>query len=370
MPGKLIVRSQRINNCVIFVGPSLNKEVSVRVSKEFINETTKQFPVIIYGEKNIVRRVEESSVEPGKQRYTIILNTGEKMEFIADNILQSVAGTAVNIAEVLSRAFQIRDVGIFGAIGDEQPGAFISNTLQRDGFELFLFRRDQTAFTLSLQDENGIATLFCEKPPYSIHEETVEEMSYIQPRILICSSIRPDDLDLVEKLFSQPRKEVTKVFIPHLELLKRQDLRERVEKVIMAADIIQMNEMEAKILLGVESFEANMIGDFGKYQTSVFIVTLGINGSVTIFKDGEKIIQSGFVVAEPKDTTGAGDVHMAAFLYFHVLRELRPPRKICLKMASWVASCKVARQGPYCGLPAKEDRRKKLYEFWPEGQKA
>jgi sugar/nucleoside kinase (ribokinase family) len=75
-------------------------------------------------------------------------------------------------------------------------------------------------------------------------------------------------------------------------------------------DIVFANEEEAKAYTGLEPEEA--VHAIGK-QCEIAIVKTGSKGS--LIKQGGEIITIGSIQANPVDTTGAGDLYAAGFLY-------------------------------------------------------
>ena len=87
-------------------------------------------------------------------------------------------------------------------------------------------------------------------------------------------------------------------------------LRSMIKKYV---DIVFANEEEAKAFTGKEPEEAlNLIAR----DCDIAIVKIGKNGS--LIKQGDTFIKAGIIDAKPIDTTGAGDLYAAGFLYGHI----------------------------------------------------
>jgi sugar/nucleoside kinase (ribokinase family) len=98
------------------------------------------------------------------------------------------------------------------------------------------------------------------------------------------------------------------------------------------ADIVFANEAEIESLFGSSDIRKSL--KRVSSQKTVFAVTLAEKGSVVIRGD-EKIEVSPFLVKEPLDSTGAGDMYAAGFLHgFLKGKDL----KECGRMASIVSS--------------------------------
>ena len=90
-----------------------------------------------------------------------------------------------------------------------------------------------------------------------------------------------------------------------------------IEKSIMSADIIKMNEDELKQLVTwfnlSETFESSITDLAHKFNCSTVCITKGSMGSA-IFRNNKLTEQEGFKV-EVKDTIGAGDSFLAALIH-------------------------------------------------------
>ena len=75
-------------------------------------------------------------------------------------------------------------------------------------------------------------------------------------------------------------------------------------------DIVFANEEEAKAYTGLEPEDA--VKAIGR-QCEIAVVKTGSKGSLV--KQGEEITSIGSIMASPVDTTGAGDLYAAGFLY-------------------------------------------------------
>ncbi|MFK5856323.1 MAG: PfkB family carbohydrate kinase, partial [Bacteroidota bacterium] len=84
-------------------------------------------------------------------------------------------------------------------------------------------------------------------------------------------------------------------------------LKEMVEKYV---DIVFANEEEAKAFTGLEPEEA--LNELSKV-TDIAIVKIGKKGSM--IKQGDTIVTVDVREIDPIDTTGAGDIYAAGFLY-------------------------------------------------------
>ncbi len=102
---------------------------------------------------------------------------------------------------------------------------------------------------------------------------------------------------------------------------------QRWKEIITCGDMIQMNLMEARTLLGYNNIGADELGDdilnpilteFTKYGAKAVLLTLGDNGAKISFGEGGKvsIYDSVPKITEPTkgEATGCGDIFAAAFI--------------------------------------------------------
>jgi sugar/nucleoside kinase (ribokinase family) len=87
----------------------------------------------------------------------------------------------------------------------------------------------------------------------------------------------------------------------------RDFLKEMIEKYV---DIIFANEEEAKAFTGKSPEES--LHEFAK-MVDVAVVKLGASGS--LIKRGDEVVNVGIIQVNSVDTTGAGDLYAAGFLY-------------------------------------------------------
>lgn len=97
-------------------------------------------------------------------------------------------------------------------------------------------------------------------------------------------------------------------------------------------DILFANEVELAAITGEEDFEAGLAALEGKVP--VLVVTRSEKGAVSI-AHGERAQCAAEPVAEVVDTTGAGDLFAAGFLYGYVREK---PLETCLRMGAIAAA--------------------------------
>lgn len=364
----LVAYTRRVEDSLVLVGPSVNKEISGVAELPAPDPDGFYFLV---GGKNVVQSIDRSSFgEEGDERVEITSEGGEKITVImkAGSYLRFPAGSSINMAFGF-HYLGISDIGIVGPIGTGKTGNFLERAMIDRGLKLFLPPRQGTALTLTVRDPvTKRSTSFCEKPPYQVSEGILSELRRFNSRVAFATSVRPIDLMLANAILENAP---TKVFVPNPDLIGSQLHRQDLTDLLSHSTIVQMNNDEAGALLG-GGFNAEnaleRVKEFKAYGQNIIIVTLGEYGSVMFEKDGIPVLQPAFKV-EARDQTGAGDIHLAAFVYYYCLRPQRPPINVCLAMAGWIAARKVATVGPWSGIPPKEERQAKLQELWPDYSK-
>ncbi|MDP3244486.1 MAG: carbohydrate kinase family protein [bacterium] len=359
--GSVLACSHGFIRCPVIVAASVNEEMACPDGQ--VIEGEEEF---VWGEKNIVLGMNSFSLKPGEEVFEITAFSGRKIKFCGINVQRIPAGSSLNTAFVL-KELDVDSVAVLAPIGTGRTGESLALAMQAKGFETLLCHREGTARTLNIRHANGDSTLFLEKPPYTVGQDTRAILQQARPRIVIGTGVKSMDMPLIQELFN--RQGVIKVFNPSSELIVDAELRERWQALVAEADLLQVNLVEASKILGRKFDKAGDIFEISKLGANITIVTMREKGAILLEKGSkEPIVQPGFPVSS-KDSSGAGDAHLAAFVYYRYLNERHAPVAVCFTMAGWLASGKAASFGPWSGIAKKEKRRAKLFEFWPEGNK-
>lgn len=344
-----------IGSASVLVGCSANLEM--RVEAELARS---DFPNEAMGQKHIVRQLTVTPTLSGGYECEILMPGDRTVRLSAHTGHVAVpAGSSVNTAFVLKK-LGFWDVGVIAPIGRGRQGRSLKLALESEGIRFGLFPSDGTAFTLSVYDAGSDkTTLFCEKRPYGCTPGFVTELARFRPKLFVATSVKPGDLSLVEALFRRLPQEVIRVFVPHPELLKHPNLRGRLCALIAQANLVQINEREACLLMDKDAFVPDDIFRVAELGARRTVVTFGALGAAAV-SDGQMYRQEPFGV-DAKDTSGAGDAHLTALLYHLWLQEeWSTDLSHALRFAGWVAASKVAHIGPWSGIPAQEERVRKL----------
>lgn len=340
----------------VLVGSSLNIQRNVRVNAlppELADLYDRR------KEKVIVTRIFYPFSKWGT--YKVTLADGREVPFEGERIEEFPAGSAANTALTLRRLDNAQPVGVIGAVGGGNQGHGFTDDLRRQGLQFCLWPGEHTNFTLAVQKRgSGQTMLLCEKHPSALPEGVVEYLGQANPTLIALTGIRSDDLSLAEgivRVFS--KRQTIVAFSPHAELLGRTEERLRLLTLLNKISLLQLNRAEAALLLGVpdSSDPMVMVGHIAALGPERVVITLEGEGSVAAeapVRGKSRIFrQGGFKVKEVKDTAGAGDVHLAALLYYFCLYRGRGIAfGKALALAAYVAAKKVGHLGPSAGVPS------------------
>jgi sugar/nucleoside kinase (ribokinase family) len=223
--------------------------------------------------------------------------------------------------------------GYIGKIGDDDYGRFFKEDMLKNGIRTKLqFSKTATGLATALispDSERTFATYLgaaVELGPDDINKEILDDYDYFYIEGYLVFNY-----DLMSKILAVAGDSNMKTVIDlasyNVVEANRDYLLENIEKYI---DIVFANEEEAKALTGKEPEEAL---DIIAEKTEIAVVKIGKDGSM-IRKGEEKVKVVGLNV-NAIDTTGAGDLYAAGFL-FGLLNGYS--LELCGKVASLVAA--------------------------------
>ncbi|MFD2933206.1 carbohydrate kinase family protein [Spirosoma flavum] len=118
-----------------------------------------------------------------------------------------------------------------------------------------------------------------------------------------------------------------------------------------AGALVKISEDDAERLYGEVQTPERILSDFHQMGASVICLTLGPNGSIVSYQEGEKQTHVPGKKIDVVDVTGAGDAYWAGFLTAYL--DGHAPES-CAQAGAALAKMKLTRQGP---LPDKVDRK-------------
>ncbi len=203
--------------------------------------------------------------------------------------------------------------GFIGSVGKDETGDFFENDMKNAGVNTILFRRNSVTGTalalISTDSERTFATHL--GAAVELEADDLKPEFFRNFDILYLEGYLIYNKPLVKKacvIAKNNNMEVALDLSSYNVVESRiDDFREIIEKYV---DIVFANEEEAKSFTGLEPEEAlDKLSDL----CDIAVVKVGKEGSW--IKQGEEVIRIETIEAECRDTTGAGDLYAAGFLY-------------------------------------------------------
>ena len=203
--------------------------------------------------------------------------------------------------------------GYIGSVGSDSTGEFFAGELRSAGVDPVLFMRESatgTAVALVTPDsERTFATHLGAAVELNADELSEElfrgyDILYLEGYLII-------NFELTLKACQLAKALGMEVAIDLASYNVVDDNRDRFQQIVTDyVDIIFANEEEAKALTGRDADEAAAIIS---ETCDVVIVKTGSRGSV--IRRGDEMVRVNVIPVTPVDTTGAGDMYAAGFLY-------------------------------------------------------
>jgi len=234
-----------------------------------------------------------------------------KSETVNFNRIMTSGGSAANTMHGL--AMLGAKTGFIGSIGKDETGDFFEKDMKKAGINTMLIRRDTVTGTaiamISPDSERTFATHLGAAVELSADDLKSEyfkgyDLLYLEGYLILNKL-------LVETACRMAKQNNMKIALDLASFnvvdAMLSDFKEIVEKYV---DIVFANEEEARSFTGMAPEEAllNL-----SQLCEVAVVKVGSEGSWV--KRGEEIIKIGTAKVSLKDTTGAGDLYAAGFLY-------------------------------------------------------
>jgi sugar/nucleoside kinase (ribokinase family) len=203
--------------------------------------------------------------------------------------------------------------GYFGKVGNDELGQFFKNDMERNNIEPQLLQSDSASgkaiALISPDSERTFATYLgaaCELAASDLKHTLFEGYTYFHIEGYLVFN-----RELIEKALQMAKSQNLKVSLDlasfnvveaNLDFLK--------EMVKSHVDILFANEEEAKAFTGKTGHDA--LNEMAEY-CDIAILKQGKNGS--LIKRIDEVFSVGIIPAKSIDTTGAGDLYAAGFLY-------------------------------------------------------
>jgi ribokinase len=254
-------------------------------------------------------------------------------------------GSAANTIFALGKLGM--STGFIGAIGNDDEAKVVLGSLKSvecDTSQIKIKADARTGLVIGIVDSKGERALYIAAGANNLLLENDIDYGYLdQVDFLHISSFVSDaQLDVQKKIVEKLKPETKLSFAPG-SLYVKKGLSE-LEPIIKRANVLFLNESEARILTGKDYEEASefLIG----YGCKIVAVTLKEEGCYVT--DGTLKEHVEAIKTQVKDTTGAGDAFCAGFLFGHSQdMEL----KECGRLGNFVAARCIMKIGARSGLP-------------------
>ncbi len=270
-----------------------------------------------------------------------------------------LSGCSTNAALTLARLN--RRVTLMGAIGDDFKSSF-SDDMKRHGIDAVTVPSGETGgFSLIYYDDFGnrhLDLLGRADPIIGINNNLLENAE----AVLVGPILKEISFDLIKDI----RRRFPGLFFCDPQGFLRganengriyHEKPDGIEEILALFDIVKPNELEAKVLTGIDCrrdpFKAARI--IKSWGPKLVIVTLAELGS--IIYDGRNFIEIPPYEIDLVDSTGAGDTYMAGFTHAYLNGE---SLRDCGTFASCVSSIMIEQVGPDFELNEKTVRERQV----------
>lgn len=226
-----------------------------------------------------------------------------------------LSGCSTNACLALSKLG--RKAALVGKVGEDFDDTFRKD-MEKYGIEYAVEESEESGgFKLIYYDKHGNRTLdvLGDAGKIDFFPEAYSSSDWI----LLGPILQEIDLDYVEMVRQQSN---AKIFTDPQGFLRRveegrivHEKTDEIQRVAALSDVFKPNEMECKVLTGIDPREdyetpAKMLKEWG---AGVVIITLAEEGSVIY--DGNEIYRIPAYATTAKDSTGAGDTYAAGMIF-------------------------------------------------------
>ena len=256
---------------------------------------------------------------------------GPDDEVDVEKLILSVGGSASNFTVGISRLGI--NTGIIARIGKDYFGQLCTKKLQNEGVDTqrLLSIDSPTGMVFIAVDPPGERSMYAHMGANAEFQLLKEDIKYIKKSKILHIT------GMYKEVVEEASKHANFLSLNPGTLLSAYGIKE-LHKTIERADILFLNEKEAKILTGKDLNKgAQLLLDIG---VDIVVVTRGKNGANLYTKD--KMVHSPVKETFALDTTGAGDTFAAGFIAAYTKEK---KLQECLDFANRVASSCVEKFG-------------------------
>ena len=240
----------------------------------------------------------------------------EKSTAIIENRLENYessmapGGSAANTIHALSKMGI--ESGFISFIGKDEIGQFFENSMSSVGVKSYLFHSDTASGTartiISADGERTFATNL--GASLELNERVITSDIFKQWDYCYVEGYLIANKPVFVKTISTAKACGCKVILDLASFNVVEENRDFLNELLPQIDIIFANEEEAKALTLMSAEESlHYIAE----KVEIAVVKVGKNGS--LIKRGNEVVQIGCNKIDVVDTTGAGDMYAAGFLY-------------------------------------------------------
>ena len=220
-------------------------------------------------------------------------------------------GSAANTIHGLARLGI--DTGVLGKVGKDELGLYFKKDMESSGIKPLLFESDTSSgkaiALISPDSERTFATFLgaaVEMGPDDLSDEIYKGYDYFHIEGYLVQNHH-----LIEQAVKLAKKNGLKICLDMASYNVVEDNLEFLQRIVKEyVDIVFANEEEAKAFTGKEAEEA--LHDFASI-CDIAVVKVGKMGS--LIKQGNHVFRIHAITAKSIDTTGAGDLYAAGFIY-------------------------------------------------------
>lgn len=220
-------------------------------------------------------------------------------------------GSAANTMHGL--AMMGMDAGFIGSVGNDETGDFFESDMRRAGVNTYLLRRKtETGTAVALVSKDSERTFGTHLgAAVELNRGDIKGSLFGGYDILYLEGYLIINKDLVVTACKNAKERGIKVAIDMASFNVVEEYYDDFRNVITRyVDIVFANEEEARAFTGKEPIEA--LNELARL-CEIAVVKVGSEGSY--IKRGEEVIKVDTIDVLSKDTTGAGDLYAAGFLY-------------------------------------------------------
>lgn len=219
-------------------------------------------------------------------------------------------GSAANTIHALSKMGI--ESGFISFIGKDEIGKFFENSMSSVGVKSYLFHTDTASGTartiISADGERTFATNL--GASLELNERVITSDIFKQWDYCYAEGYLIANKPVFMKTISTAKACGCKVILDLASFNVVEENRDFLNELLPQIDIIFANEEEAKALTLMSAEESlHYIAE----KVEIAVVKVGKNGS--LIKRGNEVVQIGCNKIDVVDTTGAGDMYAAGFLY-------------------------------------------------------